>query len=66
MHKIRIPTENWGPVWRALVATGPVSRVSDQPVYLVTDHQLRMLRAKKLAFELLAPPNGRTADDGHG
>lgn len=66
MHTIRIPPEHWGKVWRALVAAGPVSRISAEPVYLVTDQQLRMLRRKKLRFELLTPPNGRATGPGNG
>ncbi|HET6575506.1 MAG TPA: hypothetical protein VFG68_18025 [Fimbriiglobus sp.] len=66
MVAIRIPREHWGDVWRALVAAGPISRVSEEPVYLVSDHQLRMLRRKKLPFELVGSPNGRAADEQHG
>ena len=43
------------------MAVGPVSRVSEEPVYLVTDRQLRMLRRKKLPFELADSSNGRAA-----
>ena len=63
---IRIPEEHWGRVWRALVASGPVSRVSDDPVYMVSDEQLQLLRRKKLPFELIAPPNGQATDRAHG
>jgi hypothetical protein len=66
MHKIRIPIENWGPIWRALVAAGPVTRVSEEPIYLVTDRQLRLLRKKKMSFEELPLSNGCAADNGHG
>lgn len=51
MPAIRIPEEHWGKVWRALVAAGPISRVSQKPIYLVSDDQIRMLRRKKLPFE---------------
>ncbi len=66
MQKIRIPPEQWGEVWRTLVATGPISRVSDEPIYLVTDQQLRLLRRKKLPFELLVTPNGNTRNENNG
>jgi hypothetical protein len=36
VQRIRIPAEQWGRVWCALVAAGPVSRVSEEAVYLVT------------------------------
>jgi hypothetical protein len=66
MPRVRIPPEHWGPVWRTLVASGPISRISEEPVYLVTNHQLRLLRRKKLPFELLAPPNGRNREERDG
>jgi hypothetical protein len=66
MQKIRIAPENWGRVWRTLVAAGPVSRVSEEPVYLVTEEQVALLRRKRLTFELLAAPNGRSADRSDG
>jgi hypothetical protein len=66
MQAIRIPEAQWGKVWRALVASGPISRISDEPVYLVSDRQVRMLRRKKLPFELLPPANGRKPGSNHG
>ncbi len=59
LHTIRIPEKSWGDVWFALVKVGPVSRIRQDYVYLIDDKQLRMLRRKKLPFELLDPPNGR-------
>jgi hypothetical protein len=63
MATIRIPQEHWGQVWRTHVAAGPVSRLSEEPVYLVTDRQLRLLRRKKLPFELVSAANGRATDE---
>lgn len=63
---IRIPKDHWGKVWRALVAAGPVSRVSEELVYLITDRQLQLLRRKKLPFEVLASSNGQTPGPAHG
>jgi hypothetical protein len=60
MPTIRIPQEHWGRVWRTLVASGPISRVSQEPLYLVTEQQLQLLRKKKLPFELASLPDGRT------
>jgi hypothetical protein len=65
MTTIRIPPEHWDRVWRALVAAGPVSRISQEPVYLVSDEQVRMLRRKKLPFEVVASPNGQTPGEPH-
>jgi hypothetical protein len=56
MKKIRIASENWGRVWRTLVAAGPISRISEEPIYLVTDEQINLLRRKRLTFELIGVP----------
>jgi hypothetical protein len=66
MPAIRIPEAHWGKVWRALVAAGPISRISLEPVYLVSERQVRLLRRKKLPFEVVPPPNGRQAGPDHG
>ena len=66
MPTIRIAPEDWGKVWRALVASGPVARVSAEPVYQVSDAQLRLLRRRKLPFELILQGNNRWADRAHG
>jgi hypothetical protein len=66
MQAIRIPMDSWGKVWRALVASGPISRVSQDPVYLVSDEQVRMLQKEKLPFEIIPIPNGNSPDRRHG
>jgi hypothetical protein len=66
MPTIRIPEAQWGKVWRALVASGPISRISQEPVYLVTDRQVRLLRRKRLPFELVSQPDGHRAGPPHG
>jgi hypothetical protein len=65
MQAIRIPEERWGEVWRALVASGPVSRFTQEPIYLVSDRQVRLLRRKKLPFEIVPFPDGREAGPNH-
>jgi hypothetical protein len=66
MQAIRIPAEQWGKVWRVLVASGPISRLSQEPVYLVSERQIRLLRRKKLPFELVPPADGRRAGGPNG
>lgn len=66
MFAIRIPEEHWGKVWRTLVATGPLSCIGPERIYLISDRQLRLLRRKKLPFELVSLPNGRQASPKHG
>ena len=66
MQAIRISPELWGKVWRALVASGPISRIGEEPVYLVSDEQVRLLRKKKLPFEIVPLSNGQPARANHG
>ncbi len=65
MPTIRIPKEHWGKVWRTLVASGPIGRFSKELVYQVSEEQVRLLRRKKLPFQLLTEANGRLADEDH-
>jgi hypothetical protein len=66
MQAIRIPADQWGTIWRALVASGPISRLGEEPVYLVSDEQVRLLQKKKLPFEVVPLPNGRARGADHG
>jgi hypothetical protein len=66
MQVIRIPQEHWGEVWGALVASGPISRVSQEPIYVVSDRQIRLLRRKKLSFQLLGPAQTYFKDEKNG
>jgi hypothetical protein len=66
MQVIRIPDDRWGEVWHALIATGPISRISKDPIYIVSDRQVKMLRRKKLPFELVPPDNGEKLGRAHG
>ncbi len=65
MPAIRIPEERWGEVWFALVSAGPISRVSEEPIYFVSDRQVRMLRKKKLPFRLISNSKGQVTDNKH-
>jgi hypothetical protein len=65
MQAIRIPEEHWGKVWRALVASGPISCIGPERIYLVSDRQVGMLRRKKLPFEIVPPPDGHKPARNH-
>jgi hypothetical protein len=66
LQAIRIPEEHWGKVWRALVASGPISCIGPEPpIYLVSDRQVRMLRRKKLPFQIVPLPDNRKAGPNH-
>ncbi len=55
-----------GKVWRELVASGPISRLSEEPVYLVSDRQVRLRRRKKLPFKIVATTDGKGAGPKDG
>ena len=65
MKAIRIPHERWGEVWRTLIASGPISRLSQEPIYLVDEKQIRLLRRKKLPFEIISFPDGLNSSRHH-
>jgi hypothetical protein len=66
MQVIRIPQERWGEVWGALIASGPITRVSQEPIYVVSDRQIRLLRRKKLPFEVVGPAHSYFKDETSG
>ena len=53
MPKIRIPKEHWSEVWMALVEVGAISRVSVEPIYLVSKKHINVLQEKNLPFEFV-------------
>jgi len=65
MPIIRIPDKHWEKVWRALVASGPISLLSQEPIYAVSERQVRLLRRRKLPFELLDSWNPGKSDGKH-
>ena len=66
MPVIRIPRSPEDKVWRTLVASGPISRISQDPIYIVSDEQIRLLRRKKLPFEVVSPTDNNKAGPEHG
>ena len=65
MPFIRIPEKSWWEVWRFLISKGPISRVSQDFVYFIGEHQLKLLRRKKLPFEIVDAPNGKPPKKKH-
>jgi hypothetical protein len=55
MPRIRIPEEHWGEVWITLVEVGAISRISVEPIYLVSKKHIDALKEKNLPFELVNP-----------
>jgi hypothetical protein len=66
VQAIRIPEDQWGKVWHTLVGSGPIACIGPEPpVYVVSDRQVRLLRRKKLPFEIVPVPNGREPGRRH-
>jgi len=53
MPRIRISKEHWSEVWMALVEVGAISRVSVEPIYLISKKHIDILQEKNLPFELV-------------
>ena len=53
MPAIRIPKENWGKVWHALLDIGELHRIppEDEKVYIVSDKYIEHLKAQNLPYE---------------
>lgn len=52
MPAIRIPKENWGKVWHALLDIGEIHRIppEDEKVYIVSDKHIEHLKARNLPY----------------
>ena len=44
------------PVQKKDAHTVPISRVSEEPVYLISEEQLQLLQRKKLPFQVVVHP----------
>lgn len=60
MPRIRIPKEHWSEVWMTLVEVGAISRVSVEPIYLVSKKHIDVLQEKNLPFEFVNSSNAPT------
>jgi hypothetical protein len=65
MPMIRIPRDQWEKTWFALVSSGPISRVSEEPTYFVSDRQVQILRRKKLPFQLIDDSKDQATGNKH-
>ena len=50
MRKIKIPDGHWGKVWRTLIQEGPITQVTKDHVYLVSEHHIHVLNEKQLPY----------------
>ena len=52
MIKVKIPRETWHKTWKSLLQEGPITRVSKDYIYLISDRHLQiLLEEKQLPFE---------------
>lgn len=59
MIAIRIPKDQWGKAWRAMLEVAPVRLVADEPIYEVLPAHLELLNARGFTYEVIAQPTGR-------
>jgi hypothetical protein len=52
---IKLPKEEWGTFWKALVVSGePVSCIEDGNTYVITPNQANLLKEKGVNFEAVS------------
>ena len=54
-ESIRIPKNQWGKAWRAMIEIAPVRLVSDEPVYEVLPAHLELLNSRGFSYEIVPP-----------
>ncbi len=55
MPAVRIPKQQWGKAWRAMIEIAPVRLVAADPVYEVLPEHIELLAAQGVAYELVKP-----------
>jgi hypothetical protein len=53
---IRLPKNQWGRAWRAMIEIAPVRLVSKQPIYEVLPAHLDLLDARGFSYKLVKRP----------
>lgn len=53
MIAIRIPKNQWGKAWRAMISVAPVRLVANDPIYEVLPAHLDLLTAQGIVFEVV-------------
>jgi hypothetical protein len=61
MIAIRIPKQQWGKAWRAMIEVAPVRLVTSDPIYEVLPAHLKLLSARGYSYEVVQPPPGGNA-----
>ena len=55
MPAVRIPKQQWGKAWRAMIEIAPVRLVAADPVYEVLPEHIELLAAQGVAYEVVRP-----------
>ena len=55
MITIRLPKQEWGKAWRAMIEVAPVRLIADDPLYEVLPAHLELLDARGLNYEVVRP-----------
>ena len=58
MIAIRIPKQQWGKAWRAMIAVAPVRLVSAEPVYKVLPAHLELLNSQGVPYDIVSVRHG--------
>ncbi len=66
MIAIRLPKEQWGKAWRAMIEIAPIRLVSKEPIYEVLPAHLELLKARGFSYEVVARPRKDREKRRHG
>jgi hypothetical protein len=66
MIAIRLPKDQWGKAWRAMIEIAPVRLVSPEPIYEVLPAHLELLNSRGFSFEVVPPRQGSKEKRRHG
>src|SRR5438105_2232530 len=63
---IRLPKQQWGKAWRAMIEVAPVRLVANDPIYEVLPAHLELLDARGFPYEVVTPRVGPQEKRRHG
>ncbi|HEV3082999.1 MAG TPA: hypothetical protein VGY66_24655 [Gemmataceae bacterium] len=65
MIAIRLPKNQWGKAWRAMIEVAPVRLVAQDPIYEVLPAHLELLNARGIPYEVVVPGRQRKESRRH-
>lgn len=66
MITIRLPKQNWGKTWRAMIDVGPVRMLTNDLIFEVLPAHIELLNARGFPYEVTQPPRRRRDQRRHG